>query len=53
MVAGVSDMELQEELLKKADLTLEVAEKLAVAKESAKFSQAAMSGEGVSRLKST
>ena len=53
LVAGVSDMELQEELLKKADLTLAVAEKLAVAKESAKFSQAAMPGEGVSGLKSS
>ena len=53
LVAGVSDMELQEELLTKADLTLSVAEKLAVAKESAKFSQAAMSGEGVSGLKSS
>ena len=41
---GVSDMELQEELLTKADLTLATAEKLAVAKESAKFSQAAMTG---------
>ena len=52
LVAGVSDMELQEEFLTEADLTLESAEKLAVAKESAKFSQAAMSGEDVSRLKS-
>ena len=53
LVAGVSDMELQEELLTKADLNLAAAEKLAVAKESAKFSQAAMSGDGVSALKST
>ena len=53
LVAGVSDMELQEELLTKADLTLATAEKLAVAKESAKFSQAAMTGEGISGLKSS
>ena len=39
--------------LTKADLKLATAEKLAVAKESAKFSQAAMSGEGVSGLKSS
>ena len=52
LVAGVSDMELQEELLTKADLNLAAAEKLAVAKESAKFSQAAMTGDGVSALKS-
>ena len=46
-------MELQEELLTKADLTLAMAEKMAVAKESAKFSQAPMLGEGVSGLKSS
>ena len=40
-------MELQEEILTKADIILPTAEKLAVAKESTKFSQAAMSGEGV------
>ena len=49
---AVSDMELQAELLTEADLTLESAEKKAVAKESAKYSQAVMSGEDVSRLKS-
>ena len=53
LVAGVCDTELQEELLTKDNLTLAVAEKMAVAKESAKNSQAAMSGEGISGLKST
>ena len=52
LVAGVSDMRLQEELLEKTDLTLEEAEKMAVAKETAKFSQVAMSGEGISGVKS-
>ena len=53
LVAGVCDMELQEELLTKSNLTLVEAEKLAVAKEAAKYSQAALSGEGASGLKST
>ena len=53
MSAGVCDTELQEELLTKDNLTLDVAEKMAVAKESAKYSQEAMSGEGISGLKST
>ena len=53
LVAGVCDTELQEELLTKDNLTLAVAEKMAVAKESAKYSQEAMSGEGISGLKST
>ena len=53
LMAGVSDMELQEDFLTEAELTLESAEKLAVAKESAQFSQAAISGEKISRLKST
>ena len=48
LVVGVSDMELLEELLTEADLTIESDEKKAVAKESAKYSQAAMSGEDVS-----
>ena len=48
LVAGVNDMELQEELLTEADLTLELAEKKAIAKESAKYSQ-----EDISRLNST
>ena len=38
LVVGVSDMELLEELLTEADLTIESAEKKAVAKESAKYS---------------
>ena len=52
-MAGVSKMELKEELLTKANPILTMAEKLAVAKKSAKFSQAAMSKEGVSCLKSS
>ena len=38
LVVGVIDMELLEELLTEADLTIESAEKKAVAKESAKYS---------------
>ena len=38
LVVGVSDMGLLEELLAEADLTIESAEKKAVAKESAKYS---------------
>jgi hypothetical protein len=53
LVAGVSDMELQEELLKKTYLTLAEAEKMAVAKESVKFSQDAMSGETTSATNSS
>ena len=53
LVAGVSDMELQEEFLTEADLTLESDDKLAVANESAKFCQVAMSGEGTTHLKSS
>ena len=36
IVGGVSDMDLQEELITEADLMLELTEKLAVAKESAR-----------------
>ena len=43
-------MELQEELLTRANLKFATAEKLAVAKEIAMFSQAAMQGEQVSGL---
>ena len=46
-------MELQEELMKKADLTLTEADKMAVAKESAKFIQAAMTGESSSAIRSS
>jgi hypothetical protein len=53
IVAGVSDMELQEDLLTKADLTLTKAEKMAVAKESARFSQASMSGDSHLTIRST
>ena len=53
LVAGVSDMELQEEMMIKPDLTLAEAEKMAVLKESAKFSQAAMSGESTSTIRSS
>ena len=42
LVAGIVDEELQKELLTKADLTLAEAEKMAVAAESAKYSQEAM-----------
>ena len=41
---GVSDTDLQEELLTEAD---------AIAKESAKYSQAVMSGDGISHFRST
>ena len=44
LLAGVSDADLQGDLLKEADLTLEKAEKMAVTAESAKNSQDAMSG---------
>ena len=53
LVAGVSDLELQEELLIKSDLILTSAETLAMAKESANFSQAAMSGEWITCLRSS
>ena len=52
-MCGFSDMELQEELLKKTNLNIEEAEKLSVAKESSKFSQAAMSGDSMAALKSS
>ena len=40
----MNDVVLQQDLLKKVDLTLEVAEKMAEANERVKFCQAAMSG---------
>ena len=52
LVAGVSDLELQEDLLKVENLNLEEAEKLAVAKESAKSSQAEMVGDTAHKIKS-
>ena len=53
LVAGVNDSEIQEDLLTEEDLTLEAAEKRAIAKESAKYSQSGLAGENVQRLKST
>ena len=52
LVAGVSDPELQEDLLKVDNLSLKEAEKLAIAKESAKNSQAEMVGEAASKIQS-
>ena len=45
LVAGVSDTEIQQDLLTKEDLTLDSAESRAIAKESAKFSQAGLTDE--------
>ena len=53
LVAGVSDAEIQQDLLTKDDLTLDTAEKRAIAKESAKFSQAGLSDEKLQNMKST
>ena len=53
LVAGVNDPEIQEDLLTEEDLSLETAEKKAIAKESAKFSQSGLSGDKIQRLKST
>ena len=53
LVLGVSDQEIQEYLLTKEGLTLEEAEKKAIAKESAKFSQSGLAGESVQGLKSS
>ena len=47
LVAGVNDPEIQEDLLTEEDLSLETAEKKAIAKESAKFSQSGLSGEKI------
>ena len=52
LVAGVSDTEIQQDLLTKDDLTLETAESRAIAKESAKFSQAGLSDEKLQNVKS-
>lgn len=52
LVSGIHDQELQEDLLKVENLTLKKAEKLAVAKESAKCSQADISSEHASHVKS-
>ena len=53
LVAGVSDTEIQQDLLTKEDLTLDIAEKRAIAKESAKFSQAGLTDERLHHVKST
>ena len=53
LVAGISDQEIQEDLLAVDTLTLADAESKAVAKESAKFSQSEMSGEKINKLRST
>ena len=53
LVAGVSDTEIQQDLLTKDDLTLDTAEKRAIAKESAKFSQAGLTDEKLQNVKST
>ena len=53
LVAGIVDEELQKELLTKADRTLAEAEKMAVAAESAKYSQEAMTNDTNSANKST
>ena len=53
LVADVNDHEIQEDLLTEDELSLETAEKKAIAKESAKFSQWGLSGDKVQRVKST
>ena len=53
LVTGVADNELQKKLLTKADLTLAEVEKMAVATESAKSSQVAMSGDSNSGIRSS
>ena len=52
LVAGMTDLEIQEELLTKENLTLEEAEKEAMAKESAKFSQSEIMGVKIQRIRS-
>ena len=53
LVLGVGDQEIQEYLLTKEGLTLDEAEKKAIDKESAKFSQSGLVGESVQGLKSS
>ena len=53
LIAGLSDPEIQEELLNIEEITLEKAEKKAMAKEAAKYSQSEMSSDKLSRLKSS
>ena len=53
LVSGLNDSEIQEDLLTEEDLTLEGAEKRAIAKESAKYSQSWLAGDNIQRLKSS
>ena len=53
LVAEVNDSEIQKDLLTEEDLTLEAAEKRAIAKESAQYSQSGLAGENVQSLKAT
>ena len=53
LVAGISDTEIQQDLLTEDDLTLDNAEKKAIAKEAAKFSQAGLMDEKLHIVKST
>ena len=53
LVAGLKDIETQEDLLSLDDLNLETAATKAVAKEAAKFSQSEMSSEKINRMSSS
>ena len=53
LIAGLSDPEIQEELLVIEDITLEKAEQKAVTKEAAKCSQSEMTGEKLSKIRSS
>ena len=50
LVAGLNDLETQEDLLSLYDLTLDTSESKAIAKEAAKFSQSEMAGEKVNQM---
>ena len=53
LIAGLSNPEIQEELLVIEDITLEKAEQKAVTKEAAKYSQSEMTGEKLSKIRSS
>ena len=53
LVAGISDLEIQEDLLAVDTLTLEDAEKKAISKEAAKYSQSEMAGDKMQRIQSS
>ena len=53
LVSGLNDSEIQEDLLTEEELTLEAAEKHAIAKEAAKYSQSGLAGDNIQRLKSS